>query len=347
VLHDRVGSDGDGVAGTGHFRLVYASDDGSVKAFALVPGAVVVGTADPGRSVAVSVPVTVGDRAVTYARETTTTAAGWYAVTVPYPGRYTVDGRPVTVSERDVLAGRFVDADGRSPAPTRARWSFDAGRGDVAFDSHGGAHGRVVGPTWAAEGLDFRGTGGVTIAGVPTPTPETGLALTVRFAAVDSIDPSDPEPTRFPRLVAAAPSGRYTTTDGYQLGLVDGRIVGAVGDGPGAGVVRGPAVDDGRPHVVSLLWDGAVVRLVVDGDVVDAVPYDGPVTRSDTLVVGATTDDRYHLRGVVTDLRLDLAPDGAVRDGTTPAGAQAELPDPHPPLPLSTVSNTEPSYRGV
>lgn len=308
VLHDRLGADGAGVAGTGHYRLVHASADGSVKAFALVPGAVVVGTATPGQSVVLSAPITVGARSFTYTRATTATDAGWYAVTVPYPATYTVDGRRVAVTEAAVRDGEFVDAAGRTASSTSAHWTFDAGRGDVVFDPTGGYHGRLVGPVWTDDGLQFRGTGDVSIRGTPTPTAETGLALTVRFTGVEEMGRTDPEQRRFPRLVATAPASRYTSTDGYQLGLVDGRIVGALGDGASAVDVRGPAVDDGAAHTVSLLWDGSVVRLVVDGVVVDEAPYTGTVTASDRLVVGATTDDRYHLRGVVTDLRLDLVP---------------------------------------
>jgi dolichyl-diphosphooligosaccharide--protein glycosyltransferase len=314
-LHQRLGSRADGVEGTGHYRLVSASADDSVKAFALVPGAVVVGTADPGERVSLSLPVTVGDRSFVYSRETTTTDVGWYALTVPYPGTYVVDGRAVTVTERDVLDGRFVS---RIPATSSAHWSLDASQGDVAFDPVGGFHGRVLGPTWTDGGLSFGGTGSVVVPDGPTPTAETGLALTVQFTGVEDLSRESPEPARFQRIVSTAPASRYTTTDGYQLGLVDGRIVGAIGDGDGAVDVRGPAVDDDAPHTVSLLWDGQVVRLVVDGAVVDEAPYAGGVTPTETLVVGGTTDDRYLFRGVVTDVRLDL-----VRASTPPEDHEA------------------------
>jgi dolichyl-diphosphooligosaccharide--protein glycosyltransferase len=305
-LHQRLGSRGDGVEGTGHYRLVYASDDDSIRAFALVPGAVVVGQAPPGERVSLSLPVTVGERSFVYTRETTTTAVGWYAITVPYPGTYVVDGRGVTVTEADVLDGRFVATDGHAPSATGAHWSLDANRGEVAFDPVGGFHGRVLGPLWTDEGLSFRGNGGVIVPDGPTPTAETGLAVTVRFTGVDDLSRESPEPARFQRVVSTAPASLYTSTGGYQLGLVDGRIVGAIGDGSGVVDVRGPAVDDSAPHTVSLLWDGQVVRLVVDGAVVDEAPYSGSVTPTDTLVIGATTDDRYPLRAVVTDVRIEL-----------------------------------------
>jgi dolichyl-diphosphooligosaccharide--protein glycosyltransferase len=344
-LHHRLGSDGDGVAGTGHYRLVYASPDDSVRAFALVPGAVVVGAAAPGDAVALSLPVTVGDRSFVYERETTAAAVGRYAVVVPYPGTYVVDGRAVTVTESAVREGRFVpvstagdplpdpagDPEAGVAAPASAHWTFDEGHGAVAFDLAGGAHGRLRegGPAWVDGGLDFHGAAGVVVPDGPSPTAETGLALTVRFAGLDAVDRSSPDRLRFQRLVATAPASRYTSTAGYQVGVVDGRVVGAVGDGARAADVRGPAVDDGEPHTVSLLWDGATVRLVVDGRVVDEAPYAGAVTPTDRLVIGATTDDRYGYRGVITDLRIDLVaasvpPDShAAGDATTGAPASA------------------------
>lgn len=303
-LHDNLGSRDGAVEGTGHYRLVYASDDDSVKAFALVPGAVVVGTAAPGERIDLSVPVTVGDRSFVYARETTVTDVGWYAVTVPYAGTYTVDGQSVTVTDEAVVDGTFVHV-GDRPASTGAHWPLDADSGPIAFDVDGGHHGRILGPTWTDDGLSFRGVGGVTVATPPTPTSETGLALTVRFTDLAPVERDDSGQVRFQRLVAATPSGQYTESDGYQLGIVDGRVIGAVGDDSNGAFVRGPEVDDGAPHTVSLLWDGETLRLVLDGELVGETPYDGAVSDG-PLRIGGTTDDQYQFRGVITDVRLDL-----------------------------------------
>jgi hypothetical protein len=47
-------------------------------------------------------------------RRTAAVTDGGFAVTVPYPGRYRVDGRTVRVTEADVRAGTTVRVDDRS-----------------------------------------------------------------------------------------------------------------------------------------------------------------------------------------------------------------------------------------
>jgi dolichyl-diphosphooligosaccharide--protein glycosyltransferase len=89
-LHEHAGSRNGEVAGLGHYRSVFVSEDGEYKAFAVVPGAIVTGTGASNTTVSVSTTVTVSDQELTYERETTTDATGAFSVTVANPGTYTV-----------------------------------------------------------------------------------------------------------------------------------------------------------------------------------------------------------------------------------------------------------------
>ncbi|WP_049979531.1 STT3 domain-containing protein [Halolamina rubra] len=93
---------------TGHYRAVWASDDGSMKVFTLVPGATVTGSADPNATVTATTTVEVGGEEVTYSRTVTADASGNYSVRVPYPGTYEIADGSVTVSEEAVENGRPV-----------------------------------------------------------------------------------------------------------------------------------------------------------------------------------------------------------------------------------------------
>ncbi|MFD1513945.1 STT3 domain-containing protein [Halomarina rubra] len=112
-LHDDYGSrDGDD-PGLGHYRLVATVDDGRYKAFHLVPGAVVRGSADPSSTVTVETRVEVDGTSFAYTRQTTADADGQYSVRVAYPGAYAVPGTEsrVTVEERAVLNGTTVSTE--------------------------------------------------------------------------------------------------------------------------------------------------------------------------------------------------------------------------------------------
>ena len=114
-LHDAMGSRNGDLDGLGHFRPVYASESGSHKAFALVPGATVRGTAAANTTVTVTADVTVSGTSFEYERQTTTNVTGAFAVTVANPGTYTVaapgsENRTVEVSETAVYDGANVTA---------------------------------------------------------------------------------------------------------------------------------------------------------------------------------------------------------------------------------------------
>jgi dolichyl-diphosphooligosaccharide--protein glycosyltransferase len=109
-LHHRFGSAGSGenAPGVGHYRAVYASDDGSVKVFTLVPGANVTGTAAPNETVTVSTQVEIEGGEFEYTRRVETGADGNFSVTVAHPGTYEVGNQTVTVGEDAVQNGGNV-----------------------------------------------------------------------------------------------------------------------------------------------------------------------------------------------------------------------------------------------
>jgi dolichyl-diphosphooligosaccharide--protein glycosyltransferase len=111
-LHDHHGSRVEGVPGLAHYRLVSVAGGGSKKAFAVVPGANVTGSAPANSTVRLSTEVSVDGTTFTYRREVAVGSDGSYAVRVPYPGEYSVGNRTVTVSEEAVVEGRDAGSNG-------------------------------------------------------------------------------------------------------------------------------------------------------------------------------------------------------------------------------------------
>ena len=112
-LQQHFGSRNGDVGGLAHYRPLFVSEDGGHKAFAVVPGGTIQGTAAPNSTVSVTVTVAVSGREVTYERQTIANQNGEFAVTVPNPGTYTVttDGgseTTVDVSEQTVYGGGNV-----------------------------------------------------------------------------------------------------------------------------------------------------------------------------------------------------------------------------------------------
>ncbi|WP_135853707.1 STT3 domain-containing protein [Halorussus salinus] len=105
-LHKRFGSAGpNGASGAGHYRALYASDDGSVKVFSLVPGANLTGTVKSNETVTVSKQIQVEGASFTYRRNVRAGPDGKLAVTVPYAGSYSVGNSTVEVPESAVENG--------------------------------------------------------------------------------------------------------------------------------------------------------------------------------------------------------------------------------------------------
>ncbi|WP_251344419.1 STT3 domain-containing protein [Haloplanus halophilus] len=107
-LHTHYGSESAAASGLSHYRLVYISDDASLTVFTLVPGARLAGTAPPGSTVSVSTTQSVTGEQFTYSRTVEADSTGQYAVTVPYPGEYTVGGSQMQVSPTAITANETI-----------------------------------------------------------------------------------------------------------------------------------------------------------------------------------------------------------------------------------------------
>lgn len=104
--HGTGGADGQGLA---HYRAILLEEE--TVAFAVVPGATIESSGEPGETIAAETTATVTGETVRYRREATVDANGTAAVTVAYPGEYEVGNRTVTVSADAVENGSTVVAD--------------------------------------------------------------------------------------------------------------------------------------------------------------------------------------------------------------------------------------------
>ena len=102
-LFDEFGAGNESVA---HYQLLYTAED--VRAFALVEGAVINTTAEPGTNVTAGTDVTVANESFAYERTGTATDDGAVRIRVAYPGEYEVGDETITVTEREVYGGADV-----------------------------------------------------------------------------------------------------------------------------------------------------------------------------------------------------------------------------------------------
>ncbi|QCS42003.1 MFS transporter [Natrinema versiforme] len=105
LLEER-GTGGDDEDGLAHYQAILVSDDAA--AFAVVPGATLEMSGEPGANVTVGTDVSVSGESIAYERTASVGDNGQATVTVPYAGEYTAGDRTVTVTEADVLNGSSV-----------------------------------------------------------------------------------------------------------------------------------------------------------------------------------------------------------------------------------------------
>jgi dolichyl-diphosphooligosaccharide--protein glycosyltransferase len=109
-LHTQYGTRTETAPAVAHYRLISVADEGAYKAFAVVPGATITGTAAPNETVTVNQQITVDGVTFEYERRTTTNASGRFQTRVASPGFYTVGNQTVTVPETAVTNGSTVAA---------------------------------------------------------------------------------------------------------------------------------------------------------------------------------------------------------------------------------------------
>ncbi|ELY45366.1 hypothetical protein [Natronorubrum sulfidifaciens] len=100
-----LGAGGNGGGALAHYQLLAVDDDRTTAAFALVPGATLEASGEPGETVAVRTDVSIDGESFTYEREAEVGDDGQLAVTVAYPGEYAVGDDTVTVTETAVETG--------------------------------------------------------------------------------------------------------------------------------------------------------------------------------------------------------------------------------------------------
>ena len=97
-----------------HYRLVYLAGESNdsetweLSAYAVVAGATIQGTGTPGETVVAETEVSVSGVSFPYQRATTVTDEGEFALTVAYPGTYTIGSTEVSVTETAVVAGESI-----------------------------------------------------------------------------------------------------------------------------------------------------------------------------------------------------------------------------------------------
>ena len=111
-LHEHWGSGTNESPGLGHYRAIYASADGSLKVFEVVPGAVIEGNATAGETINASTTVNLSGTEFRYERRVTVDENGTFRIRVPYAAEYRVAGTTVTVTESEMLENETVSVGG-------------------------------------------------------------------------------------------------------------------------------------------------------------------------------------------------------------------------------------------
>lgn len=113
-LHEHYGSRYNNVAGLSRYRAIYATESGERKAFLVVPGATLTGTATANATVSLSTDVAIPNDEFRYERQVETNADGSFSIGVAYPGTYELTTEEETliieVSEGAVINGTQVSA---------------------------------------------------------------------------------------------------------------------------------------------------------------------------------------------------------------------------------------------
>jgi hypothetical protein len=296
-LHDHYGGAGARLESQGRFQTIYESTDGSYKVFTPVEGALIAGQTSDNRSGIVSAKVNLHDSYFVYERKVKATENGWYMLRVPYPTTYDLIGNnEISVEESDVSNGSIANE-----RISNATWPLTAGRGNYIFDHRGGNHGQIKNAEWNGggdwTGLSFNGNGYVEIPEDESIDGSGGFTLSVRFRIREGVNYE--ENVQFPRIVSKAPASGYSGTDGFQITLGKGRILGIIGNGTSTTRVRGGEISKGRWYNATLTWNGSLVQFYVNGELTDTGSFTGSAENNVPLVFGATSSGHNHFVGSI------------------------------------------------
>ncbi|MFC7193473.1 LamG-like jellyroll fold domain-containing protein [Halosimplex aquaticum] len=299
-LYEHYGGTGTSLESTGQFRAVYQTADGSYKVYTPVTGALIAGQTSVNRSNVVDARVDIPQSSFVYERRITGAENGWYMLRVPYSTTYNLPGNAsVTVSNPEIRNGSIANV-----RHSNGTWPLSAGRGEFIFDQTGDNHGYLINGKWVNSsewaGLSFNGSGYARIPNGKSIDGSEGFTLTTRFRTDPNVDYKND--LRFPRIVSKASSGAYRNTDGYQIALSRGHLIGVVGNGTSAEIVRGGEVSDSHWYNVTLTWDGSLVRFYVNGKLVDSGSFTGSPENDSPLVFGASGDLNRQFSGLITQV---------------------------------------------
>jgi dolichyl-diphosphooligosaccharide--protein glycosyltransferase len=103
-----LGTDNDRFEGLEHGQLIIVHEEADIAVFSVVPGATIEHGGFDRESVTLRTEVTVSGQTFIYTQEVDVDEKGVISATVPYPGKYTVSDKTITVSEADVRRGQTV-----------------------------------------------------------------------------------------------------------------------------------------------------------------------------------------------------------------------------------------------
>ena len=172
------------------------------------------------------------------------------------------------------------------------------------FDSEGGNHGVAVNGSWTdgREDLAFEATGDsyVRIPNGESISGRDGFIVRAWVRTDSAVDYQEEQ--RFPRLVAKAQTSAYRNTTGFQIAMSAGQISGLIGNGSTVLRLDGPRIDDHMWHHVTLMWDGSIGQLYLDGERMSSGQYTHSIENSQPLVFGASSDAKRLFRGKIDEV---------------------------------------------
>jgi len=191
------------------------------------------------------------------------------------------------------------------PATVVGMWLMDEGSGDIMMDSSGnGNDGEIVGAQWVdgviGMGLEFDGTSHVAI-----PASETTDDIQNGFTYMIWVMPTGDQPNENTRVME-----RDWHNPAIQIGPADFYASIAVDADQASTNVRGGAWVMNEWSFVALTYDGNMIHLYVDGEMVneievgvpDAIPHSAtPEEQAGSIWLGSWKADGWNYVGVLDE----------------------------------------------